>query len=201
MSISLKTSESLDLLVGKAFDLNRSFDRAVSIMQNKWCMPNASDIIHHNLAHLFPLLADIISGFKDSWNLTTVYPETHEDKRDYANLLNMMTILWEEVLDYYEMIKMVYKIAEEEGDFNVMAMLIDFMGKLTVVVSQVYTLKDKAEQMPTDWDKFDNWEQASPITFVQYEDWNTGKIDWENPNLKLKELDLANKLIVLNNIK
>lgn len=156
MSISLKTSESLDLLVGKAFDLNRSFDRAVSIMQNKWCMPNAANIIHHNLAHLFPLLADVISGFKDNWNLTTVYPETHKDDRDYSNLLAMMTILRDEVLDFYEMIKMVYKIAEEENDFNVMAMLIDFMNKLTIVVSQMYTLKDKAEQMPTDWDTFDN---------------------------------------------
>ena len=47
-------------------------------------------------------------------------------------------------------------IAEEEGDFNTMAMLIEFMNKLTVVVSQVYTLKDKAEQMPTNWDVFDN---------------------------------------------
>ena len=147
MSISLKTSESLDLLVGKAFDLNRSFDRAVSIMQNKWCMPNAANIIHHNLAHLFPLLADVISGFKDNWNLTTVYPETHKDDRDYSNLLAMMTILRDEVLDFYEMIKMVYKIAEEENDFSVMAMLIDFMNKLTIVVSQMYTLKDKAEQM------------------------------------------------------
>ena len=156
MSISLKTSESLDLLVGKAFDLNRSFDRAVSIMQNKWCMPNAANIIHHNLAHLFPLLADVISGFKDNWNLTTVYPETHKDDRDYSNLLDMMTILRNEVLDFYEMIKMVYKIAEEENDFNTMAMLIDFMNKLTIIVSQMYTLKDKAEQMPTDWDTFDN---------------------------------------------
>lgn len=156
MCISLKTSESLDLLVGKAFDLNRSFDRAVSIMQNKWCMPNAANIIHHNLAHLFPLLADVISGFKDNWNLTTVYPETHKDDRDYSNLLDMMTILRNEVLDFYEMIKMVYKIAEEENDFNTMAMLIDFMNKLTIVVSQMYTLKDKAEQMPTDWDTFDN---------------------------------------------
>ena len=156
MSISLKTSESLDLLVGKAFDLNRSFDRAVSIMQNKWCMPNAANIIHHNLAHLFPLLADVISGFKDNWNLTTVYPETHKDDRDYSNLLAMMTILRDEVLDFYEMIKMVYKIAEEENDFNTMAMLIDFMNKLTIIVSQMYTLKDKAEQMPTDWDTFDN---------------------------------------------
>ena len=156
MSISIKTSEALDLLVVKAFDLNRSFDRAVSIMQNKWCMPNAANIIHHNLAHLFPLLADLISGFKDSWNLTTVYLETHKDDRDYVNLLSMMTVLWEEVLDYYEMIKMVYKIAEEEGDLNAMTMLVDFMNKLTIVVSQVYTLKDKAEQMPTDFDTFDN---------------------------------------------
>lgn len=156
MSVSLKTSESLDLLVGKAFDLNRSFDRAVSIMQNKWCMPNAANIIHHNLAHLFPLLADVISGFKDNWNLTTVYPETHKDDRDYANLLVMMTVLRDEVLDFYEMIKMVYKIADEEGDFNVMALLINFMNKITVIVSQMYTLKDKAEQMPTGWDVFDN---------------------------------------------
>ena len=93
MSISFKTSEALDLLVGKSFDLNRTFDRAVSIMQNKWCMPNAANIIHHNLAHLFPLLADVISGFKDNWSLTTVYPETHMDDRDYDNLLSMMTIL------------------------------------------------------------------------------------------------------------
>ena len=156
MSISLKTSESLDLLVGKAFDLNRSFDRAVSIMQNKWCMPNAANIIHHNLAHLFPLLADVISGFKDNWNFTTVYPETHKDDRDYANLLEMMTILENEVLDFYEMVKMVYKIAEEESDFNAMAMLIDFMNKLTIIISQMYTLRDKAEQMPTGWDIFDN---------------------------------------------
>lgn len=156
MIISEKTNESLDLLVGKAFDLNRSFDRAVSIMQNKWCMPHAADIIHHNLAHLFPLLADVISGFKDSWNLTTVYPETHEDKRDYNNLFDMMGTLHEEVIDFYLMIKMVYNLAETERDFNVVAMLVNFMNQLTIVVSQVYTLKDKAEQMPTDYDKFDN---------------------------------------------
>lgn len=156
MNISFKTSEALDLLVGKSFDLNRTFDRAVSIMQNKWCMPHAADIIHHNLAHLFPLLADVISGFKDNWNVTTVYPETHKDNRDYDNLLSMMTILKNEILDFYEMIKMTYKLAEEENDFNVMAMLMDLMNKLTIVVAQVFTLYDKAEQMPTDFDVFDN---------------------------------------------
>ena len=155
MIISEKTSEALDFLVGKAFNLNRSFDRAVSIMQNQWCMPNAAEIIHHRLAHLFPLLADIISGFKDNWNLTTVYPETHEDKREYSNLANMMDSLYAEVIDYYIMIKMTYKLAEDENDLNVMAMLIDFMNKITIVVAQVNTLKDKAQQMPKDFDRFD----------------------------------------------
>ena len=51
---------------------------------------------------------------------------------------------------------MVYKIADEENDFNAKAMLIDFMNKLTKVISQMNTLKDKAEQMPTGWDLFDN---------------------------------------------
>ena len=53
----------------------------------------------------------------------------------------------------------------------------------------------------SEWDKYMNWEQASPVTFVRYEDWSTGKIDWENPGLKIKELKLANILIVLNNKK
>ena len=47
-------------------------------------------------------------------------------------------------------------IKKEENDFNVMAMLIDFMNKISIIVSQMYTLKDKAEQMPTGWDNFDN---------------------------------------------
>lgn len=170
MGFSQKTSEALDLLVGKAFDLNRSFDRAVSIMQNKWCMPHASDIIHHNLAHLFPLLADIISGFKDNWNITTVYPETHKDDRDYINLAVMMNTLNNEVLDYYLMIKMVYDIAEEEKDFNVMAMLIDFMNKITIVVSQMNTLKDKADQLQTEFDTYDNHISEWGINGLNLED-------------------------------
>ena len=72
------------------------------------------------------------------------------------DLAVMMGTLNNEVLDYYLMIKMVYDIAEEEKDFNVMAMLINFMNKITVVVSQMNTLKDKAEQLPTEFDTYDN---------------------------------------------
>lgn len=155
MYLSEKTSQALDELVGLYFDANRSFDRAVSIMQNKWTMPQAAEIIHQKLAHLFPLLADVVSGFKDECNVATIYPETHRDSRDYSNLLDMMETLLKEILSIYEAIKITHKLAKEEGDLNACVMLEDLTSKMTKVISQIYTLRDKAEQMPTEYDKYD----------------------------------------------
>ena len=86
MMLSERTSEALDILVGQYFQLNRTFDRCVSWMEVKFAMPNAANIIHHKLAHLWPLMADSVSDFKHQWNITTYYPETHGDKREYDNL-------------------------------------------------------------------------------------------------------------------
>lgn len=155
MMLSEKTSEALDILVGALFDINRTMDRQVSWMQNIWSMPQAAEICHHKLAHLFPLLADEISGFKDKYNLTTVYPETHRDAREYKDLFDMMGTLYDEVESVYEIVKQTYYIAKEERDFNANAMLQDFMEKLTDVLSQIITLRDKAEKMPTDYDTYD----------------------------------------------
>lgn len=155
MMLSEKTSEALDILVGALFDLHRTMDRQVSWMQNIWAMPQSAEICHQKLAHLFPLLADEISSFKDKYNLTTVYPETHRDAREYRDLFDMMGTLYDEVESVYEIVKQTYYIAKEERDFNVNAMLQDFMEKFTDVISQVITLRDKAEQMPTDYDAYD----------------------------------------------
>lgn len=155
MYLSDKTSEALDEIVGGFFSLNRTADRMTSVLQNKWAMPQAADILHHRLAHIFPLLADVVSGFKDEWNVPTIYPDTHRDARDYTNLKDMMETLTRECGDVYEMIKMTYKIAKDEGDLNACAMLLGLTEKLTKVMGQIFTLRDKAEQMPTEYDKYD----------------------------------------------
>ncbi len=155
MLISEQTSLALDELVGVYFDLNRTFDRAVSVMTNTWAMPNAANTIHHNLAHLFPLLADKVTEIKDKYNLTSVYPDTHKDARTYTNLEDMMSTLLKESADAYETIKMINKISEEQGDFMVHAALIDIMNWHSVVMGQVITLHDKAQQMPTEFDEYD----------------------------------------------
>lgn len=155
MMLSNKTSDALDVLVGACFDMNRTMDRMTSIMQNVWSMPQAADIFHHKLAHLWPLLADEVSGFKDQYNMTTVYPETHRDGREYKNLFDMMSVLLKEVEGVYEIVRQTYYIAKENRDFNANVMLQDFMRKLTIVISQIITLRDKAERMPTDYDTYD----------------------------------------------
>jgi hypothetical protein len=155
MLISEQTSKAIDEAVGMYFDLNRSFDRAVSYMTNVYAMPNAANIIHHKLAHLFPLLADKFTEIKDRYNLPSVYPQTHEDGRIYMNLKDMMDELLKECADGYQVIKMVNQVAEENGDFMVHADLIPLMEYHSVVMGQVITLDDKANQMPTEYDEYD----------------------------------------------
>lgn len=172
MLLSEQTSKALDSLVGACFDSNRSFDRAVSILQNKFSMPQAANIIHHNIAHLWPLMADLISEFKDEYNVPTYYPETHGDGRDYTNLQDMMETMLKETLDIYEMVKMTYNIAKENGDLNACSFLMRFTRILTIVVGQVITLRDKAIQMPTDYDAYDRH-----IT-----SWGINGVDLTNPH-------------------
>lgn len=155
VNLSNRTSEALDILVGQFFNLNRTFDRAVSWMEVKFAMPNAANIIHHKLAHLWPLMADIISDFKHQWNVVTYYPETHGDGREYDNLEEMMGTLLRETVDVYEVIKQAYYIAKEEQDFNANAMLQKLMQDMNAVIAQVIILHDKSEQMSTDYDNFD----------------------------------------------
>lgn len=171
MILSERTSKALDIIVGGFFDLNRTYDRACSVLQIKFVMPQAEKYLH-NLAHVWPLMADICSEFKNECNVLTFYPETHSDNRVYDNLSDMMGTLYKETIEVYEMIKMAYKIADEENDLNACAMLMRLTRLMTILIGQVSTLKDKAEQMPTDFDSYDN----------HIEDWGIDGVDTANPH-------------------
>ena len=92
MYISKETCKDLDILYGQFFNLNSLFDRAVSVMLNDWAMVQASDIIHHRLAHLFPLMADMVSEIKDNYDESSVlydYKKENEDRKIYKYRLKM----------------------------------------------------------------------------------------------------------------
>jgi len=167
MLISKETSDALDVLVGAFFDLNRTLDRCVSWMQNVWSMPRAAEIIHHRLAHTMPLMADSLTEIKDNYNMTSTYPQTHADSREYKDLLDMFQTVLNEFSEVYTMINMVRKTVLDHEDFNVLVDLHEFMRQYNKIMGQIYTLKDKAEQMPDRFDKFDRHITSWGITGLE----------------------------------
>lgn len=150
-----ETSKALDILYNKFFDLNSVFDNAVSYMLNVWCMPNASATIHHNLAHLFPVMADTISEIKDNYDERSTRMALPNHDEEYNNLVDMMTVLYDYCENTYNVIKETFNIAMQHNDVNVVCDLAEFQRDYNKVIGQVITLKNKAEQMPDEYDKFD----------------------------------------------
>ena len=155
MLISKETSEALDLLYGQFFDLNATLDVVASTLQNTFSMPQAADIVHHKISHLMPLLADKISEIKDNYNIRSIRPAVHEDKREYGDLQVMFQTVLDEFESTYKMIVSVQEIAIKSGDKNVLDDLQHFMRLFNKIMGQIYTLRDKAEQMPRDFDTYD----------------------------------------------
>ena len=119
MLIHEETSEALDVLYGAFFDLNATLDRVASVMLNDFSMPNAGEIVHLNISHTMPLLADVVSEIKDNYNLSSIRPEVHKDDRKYSNLADMFSTVLKEFSEVYEIMNKVVDIAIAHRDRNV----------------------------------------------------------------------------------
>lgn len=156
MLINQETSDALIEIYGAFFDLNATLDNAASILLNTWAMPQANNILHNRLAHLTPILADKISEIQDNYNIVSSRPAVHEDKRTYVDLFDMFGTILKEFSEVYNMINMADDIALSHNDKNVHADLMNFVTIFNKVIGQIILLNDKAKQMPTDFDTFDN---------------------------------------------
>ena len=155
MLIREETSKALDILYNQFFNLNAVYDNAVSYMLNVWCMPNASDVIHKNLAHTFPVLADMISEIKDNYDVRSIRTELHRHDEEYEDLSDMMNKLYEYCDKTYKLLQQTSRIAMDNNDLNVLCDLVEFTNVYNKIMGQVITLQNKAEQMPTEYEKFD----------------------------------------------
>lgn len=155
MLINEETSKALDVLYNQLFNLNAVYDNAVSYMLNEWCMPNASQIIHQNLAHVFPVMADMISEIKDNYDVRSIRTEIPRHDEEYEDLSDMMNTLYDYCENTYKILQQSSRIAMDNNDLNVLCDLVEFTKTFNKIIGQVITLQNKAEQMPTEYDKFD----------------------------------------------
>lgn len=143
LSSAIKTS--LEKIVSHCFYCNRIADRICSILSVKFVMPITSNIIHENVAHLYPLLADNISGYMDSRDCTIIYGETPKGNQEYDSAIECFNKLLEVQLQLENLTKESIAMANKENDYTTKVLLDSFLLRLIPLTSDLLTLVDKAE--------------------------------------------------------
>lgn len=156
MLMSDRTKHAIDLIVQRMFYMNRIMDNLVSNMAITWSMYKATDVVHHKLAHLYPIIADNYSDIQQKFNVRTFYLETPADTVEYSSMLEAFQRALDEVMITNDVIADAIEIACSEGDINVRVLLEKNMADLQDVIEQHITLRDKAAQYGDDYKSFDN---------------------------------------------
>lgn len=146
MLVTKVTQDALTELIGRCFAENRYTDRLVSVLGVKFAYNNTANLIHHGIAHMYPVLSDEI-GEKclERYNISVEYPATPEGRRDYSSVNEIIKDLEERTIDFQIALMGVCKVAQENGDIHVYSDLLDMLKDYNKIVEQAILLGDKIE--------------------------------------------------------
>lgn len=145
MLINEETQEKLNLLIQKFFQLNRTWDNFLGFSNVEWSLSNFNKIFHAGLAHLYPLLADLVSDIELKYNVVPKYYETERDTRTYSTMLDFFNTNINEHIETYELIKDAINVATINGDLNVECELKHLLKIFNSFMEQAILLRDKAQ--------------------------------------------------------
>lgn len=140
--------KALEDIIGQCFINNRYADRIASILSVSFIMPNASNEIHHRIAHMYLNKdgADAIGDYIDSRNATAIYPATLLGNQEYGNAIECMAMLLKNQLELEKVIQHAIDVAKNSGDITTKSFLEKTLVNLVPYTAGVLALVDKAEQ-------------------------------------------------------
>lgn len=143
--LSLDVKNALEKIVAHCFYSNRILDRIVSILSVSFVMPITATAIHHNLAHLYPLLADEISDYMADRDSTTIYGATPTGDQKYENYIECLRKALELNLELEKLTKDAILVAQQKGDYTTYVFLQNYLLGLIPITKSILDLVDKAE--------------------------------------------------------
>lgn len=144
MNVNKETISGLYELIKECFVYNRLVDRMVSVLGVKFACNNSADLIHHGIAHYFPVLSDEIGErCLERYNIDVIYGATPAGDADYNSVEQILTDLEEYTISFQSMMMGVCKIALDHYDYQVFADLQDLLKDYNKIVEQTILLKDK----------------------------------------------------------
>lgn len=153
--LSDETKEAIEVVSKQCFQLNRFWDRAVSVLNVDFSMPRTSEILHKNLAHKFPLLADDVNSILDKYNIKIDYAQTDADSSEYSSITDLFRQGLREILKLRLLAMEAKDVMVTNGDGDAAPQMDAFLVKLSDYIAQCITLKDKAVSYNGDAARFD----------------------------------------------
>nr|DAN12859.1 MAG TPA: hypothetical protein [Caudoviricetes sp.] len=146
MIVSKNTQNALFEIIGEAFALNRKIDRMVSILGTKFAYNQTANLVHHGIAHYYPILADSLGErCLERYNIPVFYAATPEGGQVYSSVIEIIKDLEKANIEFQSMMMGCTKIAFDNNDIHVYADLLDLLEDVNEVVSQVILLSDKID--------------------------------------------------------
>lgn len=140
-----RTLRALDELSQRLFWMNKKIDRMKSVLNVAFVMPIFSNLIHHELAHSYPLLADVIGDMQEEFNYDANYLGIEGATEYYDSVQDMMHTLYNWTIETNEKINETIKVAMDEGDYNIYWKLGDFSSTYSKYITNAQLLQDKAD--------------------------------------------------------
>lgn len=146
MLVTQNTVNAIMELIGECFKMNRHLDRMVSILGVKFAYNQTANLVHHNIAHYYPALSDLI-GEKclERYNIPVYYAATPEGGQDYNSVIEIIKDLEKVNIDFQAMMMGCAKIAFENNDIHVYADLLDLLEDVNQIIEQVILMSDKID--------------------------------------------------------
>lgn len=159
MMIKESIAKSLEELMGLCFVGNRIMDRMKSQLNVKFVMPVTGDIIHHQVSHQMPLLADKIGDYLESRDYCEGYHATPADFTDYKTSREIFDKMLEYFLDLEKSVCVVMDKCEKEKDRLTFTFLEGFLNdvyKFTTLAKDLVDYSEKNDCTPRDDMRFDS---------------------------------------------
>lgn len=146
MLVTQNTINAVMELIGECFYANRMLDRCVSVLGTDYVYNQTADLVHKNIAHFYPALADKISeSCLERYNISVIYSATPEGNKNYGSITELIKDIEKINIDFQTMMMGCIKIAFENNDIHVYADLLDLLEDVSKIVEQVVLLADKID--------------------------------------------------------
>lgn len=146
MLIHDSTKLKMDEMAQRFFWMNKKLDRMKSVLNTRFAMPLLSNKLHLEVAHSYPLLADVVNDIEEMFNYDANYLEVEGATETYEDVDTMIGQLYEWTLETNDQLNELMGIAKENGDYNVYNQLIELSNKYSKYVANSILLVDKKQQ-------------------------------------------------------